>query len=70
MGTLKVNFDTGIMDSFSAQAAVGRNFEGCILKAVSLISPPSDPSTSEALACSLSSPANPLFQAQVLYVII
>jgi hypothetical protein len=52
-GTLKINFDTAIRDSFSAQAAVCRNFEGCILKAVALISPPCDPSTGEALAALL-----------------
>jgi hypothetical protein len=65
-GSYKFNFDTTTRGSFSAQVAVCRNSHGCIVKALSQISPLCDPVYGEALAarlaaslqspCSLSQP--------------
>jgi hypothetical protein len=49
----KINFDTAVRDSFSAQSAVCRDSNGKIIKALSKISPPCDPTYGEALAMSL-----------------
>ncbi|XP_059429859.1 uncharacterized protein LOC132163555 [Corylus avellana] len=51
--SLKINFDTAIRDSFSAQGAVCRDSSGKILEAVSQIIPLCDPTYSEALAAAL-----------------
>jgi hypothetical protein len=48
-----INFDTAIMDSFSAQAAVCRNSEGRILHMASQISSSCNPNYGEALAAKL-----------------
>jgi hypothetical protein len=53
LGHHKINFDTAIRESFSAQAAVCRNHKGQIIKAISLISPPCSPNYGEALAAQL-----------------
>jgi hypothetical protein len=50
---VKINFDTAIRDSFSAQAAVCRNYDGKILHLSSLISSPCSVNEGEALAAQL-----------------
>jgi hypothetical protein len=50
---VKINFDTTIRDSFSAQAAVCRNSDGKILHLSSLISSPCFVNDGEALAAQL-----------------
>jgi hypothetical protein len=52
-GSFKINFDTAIKGNFSAQAAVCRDSNGKIIKAISQISPPCDPNFGEALAALL-----------------
>jgi hypothetical protein len=58
-GHYKLNFDTAIRDHFSVQAAVCRDHQGAIVKAVSQISPPCTLGYGEAqgalLAASLAS---------------
>jgi hypothetical protein len=49
----KINFDIIIRDSLSAQSAVCRDHQGCIIKMVSQISPPCLPNFGEALAACL-----------------
>jgi hypothetical protein len=46
----KINFDTAIRDSFSAQAAICRNSSGHIVHSISQISLPCSPNEGEALA--------------------
>jgi hypothetical protein len=53
VGHFKINFDTAIKGNFSAQAAVCRDSDGKIIKAISQISPPCDPTFGEALAALL-----------------
>ena len=50
---IKINFDTAIRDSFSAQAAVCRDSDGKILHLASLISSPCSANEGEALAAQL-----------------
>jgi len=50
---VKINFDTAIRDSFSAQAAVCQNSNGKILHLSSLISSPCTVNEGEALAAKL-----------------
>jgi ribonuclease HI len=50
---VKINFDTAIRNSFSAQAAVCRNLDGKILHLSSLISSPCTVNEGEALAAQL-----------------
>jgi hypothetical protein len=50
---VKINFDTAIQDSFSAQATVCRNSDGKILHLSSLISSPCSVNEGEALAAQL-----------------
>lgn len=50
VGSYKINFDSAIRESFSAQAAVCRDSNGYIIEAVSRINPPCDPNYGEALA--------------------
>ncbi|XP_059460221.1 uncharacterized protein LOC132189495 [Corylus avellana] len=52
-GSFKVNFDTTIRDLFSVQAAVCRNSQGIIVKALSQVRPPCDPTFGEAQAALL-----------------
>ena len=47
---VKINFDTAIQDSFSAQAAICRNSDGQIIHMSSQISPPCSLNMWEALA--------------------
>jgi hypothetical protein len=54
-GFCKVNFDTAIHGAFSIQAAVCRNSEGQIIKAITQVSPPCSPVYGEALAAKLAS---------------
>jgi hypothetical protein len=49
----KINYDTAIKDSFSAQAAVSRDFSGSIIRCSSLISPPCTAVYGEAFAALL-----------------
>jgi len=49
----KINYDTSIRDTFSAQAAVCRDSKGCIIKCFSLISSPYTLIFGEALAARL-----------------
>jgi hypothetical protein len=49
----KINYDTAIHDSFSAQAAIIRNSYGVVIKCSSLISPPCAAIYGEALAAFL-----------------
>ncbi|GLT68009.1 hypothetical protein SLA2020_402740 [Shorea laevis] len=49
----KINFDTAIRNSYSAQAAVCRNHHGNIIQIVTEISPPCSPNTGEAIAARL-----------------
>ena len=51
--SFKINFDTAIKDNFLAQAAVFRDSNGKIIKAILQISPLYDPSFGEALAALL-----------------
>jgi hypothetical protein len=51
--SFKINFDTAILDTFSAQATVCRDSKGTIIKAISQISPSCDPNFGEALAALL-----------------
>jgi len=53
--TFKINFDTAIRDTFSAQAAVCRDDHGQINKMDTQISPPCHPNMGEALAAKLAS---------------
>jgi hypothetical protein len=48
-----VNFDTTIRDKFSVQAAICRDSKGKIVKAISQVNPPCDPTFGEALATRL-----------------
>ena len=48
-----MNFDTAIRETFSVQAAVCRDSSGKIVKAISQINPPCDPTFGEALAARL-----------------
>jgi ribonuclease HI len=54
---VKINFDTAIRDSFSAQAVICRDSQGQVLHLSSQISPPCSPNVGEAraaqLACSV-----------------
>jgi hypothetical protein len=50
---VKINFDTAIRNSFSAQAAVCRNSKGQIIHLLSQISPSCFPNVGEALATQL-----------------
>jgi ribonuclease HI len=54
---IKINFDTAIRDSFSAQAVICRDSQGQVLHMSSQISPPCTPNVGEAraalLACSV-----------------
>jgi hypothetical protein len=50
---VKINFDTTIRDSFSAQATVCKNSDGKILHLSSLISSPCSVNEGEALATQL-----------------
>jgi hypothetical protein len=50
---VKINFDTTIRDSFSAQAAVCKSSDGKILHLSSLISSPCSVNEGEALATQL-----------------
>jgi hypothetical protein len=52
-GSFKVNFDTAIHEQFSMQAAVCRDSQGLILKALSQISPQCEANFGEALAAQL-----------------
>jgi hypothetical protein len=52
-GSFKINFDTAIRGNFAAQAAICRDSNGKIIKAISQISPPCDPNFGEALAALL-----------------
>jgi hypothetical protein len=52
-GTFKVNFDTAIMEHFSAQAAICSGHSGRLIKASSKISPLCDMNYGEALATHL-----------------
>jgi hypothetical protein len=52
-GSFKVNFDTAIPEQFSVQAAVCRDSQGLILKALSQISPLCEANFGEALAAQL-----------------
>jgi hypothetical protein len=52
---IKINYDTAIRDSFSAQAAVIRDSTGTITHCSSLISPPCTAVYGEALAALLAS---------------
>jgi hypothetical protein len=49
----KINFDTAIRDTFSAQAAVCHNHQGHIISMLSHINSPCRPNYGEALATSL-----------------
>jgi hypothetical protein len=49
-GYHKINFDITIRDHFSAQAAVCKDFNGHIVKAISQINPHCDSNFGEALA--------------------
>jgi hypothetical protein len=49
----KINYDTAIRATFSAQAAVCRDSTGSIIKCISLISSPCSPLYGEALAALL-----------------
>lgn len=51
--TIKINYDTAIRDSFSAQAAIIRNSSGTITYCSSLISPPCTALYGEAFAALL-----------------
>jgi hypothetical protein len=55
IGFCKVNFDTAIHEAFATQAAVCRNSEGQIIKAITQVSPPCSPVYREALAAKLAS---------------
>jgi hypothetical protein len=50
---VKINFDTAIRDSFSAQAAICRDDKGHILQAISQISISCSPNVGEAMAAQL-----------------
>jgi ribonuclease HI len=50
---VKINFDTAICDSFSAQAAICRDDKGHILRAISQISDSCSPNEGEAMAAQL-----------------
>ena len=50
---VKINFDTAIWDSFSAQATICRDSKGQVLHMFSQISPPCSPNVGEALAAQL-----------------
>ncbi|XP_059451120.1 lysM domain receptor-like kinase 10 [Corylus avellana] len=52
-GIFKVNFDTAIRESFSVQAAVCRNSNGQIIKILSQVRPPCNPTYGEAQAALL-----------------
>jgi hypothetical protein len=52
-GSYKINFDTAIRQQFSSQAAVCRDSNGLIIKAISQINPTCDSNYGEALAAQL-----------------
>ncbi|GLT54398.1 hypothetical protein SLA2020_276000 [Shorea laevis] len=54
-GSFKINFDMTIRAHLSAQAAICQDSNGCIIRAISQISPPWDPNYGDALAAHLAS---------------